>query len=72
MEKLRDSDEIINFLKTLGRLGLLGPKSYKDPKTGSLHATPAHFKIVAHEVLRNLDLSGKEWDDDYDPNRKDT
>lgn len=62
-----EEDKIeLNFLKTLQKLDMVGPKVNKDSK-GRLTATPIHFRMAMLEVTMKLDLSGEEWDDDYNP-----
>jgi len=68
VEKRRQSVENdtieLNFLKTLHKLDMLGQKAIVDEK-GRLHSAPIHFKMAMLAVTIKLDLSGEEWDDDY-------
>lgn len=71
VEEHRNSsqDVELSLLKTLKKLDLLGPNGTFDEKTGAWTVSPAHFKVTAAEVMVKLSpiLSGREFDDDYDP-----
>lgn len=62
MEKLRFTKETktveLKFLHTIENLDLLGEKVTENK---------AYFHMAHLEIDIELDLSGEEWDDDYDP-----
>jgi hypothetical protein len=64
---LKDNEIELSFFETLEKIGILKFEKYQDPNTGKWHSTPAWFRFSLLQTTVGLDLSGREWDDDYSP-----
>ena len=55
------------FLTVLERLELLGPPHYRNDN-GMYHSSRVRTRLVTYRMLEKYDLSGEEWDDNYNKN----